>query len=731
MAQQSVPKEPTPLVTQYRMLYGVDYQKDVTDVDKKRSPDMVNMISDLGGNPIKRDGFRVVGQAIISLCVSNSKMYAVRKLYNDYITVSEVEMTDYELETVQSTTIPYAAGAVNKVFGYQHFVFVLCEKVFIRFDTDDNTYLVSGTTDGAMSTGALGETAPTTPSIIPLTVIAITDPETGNGGSALYGKNLLSIYQQVNYIGDGTKVIYKIPGYTKVGTYLKVEVMDANGEWQVSNDYTVGAATQYTGKSLDGTDTIESNVIDGTITFNTAPSAPVVAGNPNVRITFAPYSLDQIDGVNKGYYNETFAAAMKSEVYTMFSSRLFVAVGEKSYYSDASSPFSISDNSWFEVDNTIVAYTKTSSYLAVITKDTGVNTIFLASETTKTVDSTTGETETYFSIKPSNAGIGAVSNKCVGTLNDEPMFLSHTGIYGIQTNWASEKYALNRSARINRRLCKEDNLEDAVGIPYNGYFYIALNGHMYVLDGRHRDNSREGEKSYECYYFSNIPVITEMCVINNKMYWSDGTNTYTWNDDLPDTAKYYDYAYRKEAISIMYQLGESNTEAPTGEWSAVRPEVPDGYYLWLQVTYDDDSVEVTINDGIEIGYKEWTGEIVTCRWASAFDDDGSPQMLKTLNKKGTMVTVVPHYRSSVEVTLVKDGDEFEYIGIFETDMFSFEQIDFTRFTFSSNTVAADVFPKKKIKKYKRLQIILENNRAEPFGITNVVKTYTVGNYAKR
>ena len=100
-------------------------------------------------------------------------------------------------------------------------------------------------------------------------------------------------------------------------------------------------------------------------------------------------------------------------------------------------------------------------------------------------------------------------------------------------------------------------------------------------------------------------------------------------------------------------------------------------------------------------------------------------------KKGSMVTLVPHFRSGCEITLAKDGDIFEYLGSFDSDLQSFEYIDFGRFTFNTNAVAFDEFTKKKIKKYKRLQIQIENNKAEPFGLTQITKTYTVGNYAKR
>ena len=102
-------------------------------------------------------------------------------------------------------------------------------------------------------------------------------------------------------------------------------------------------------------------------------------------------------------------------------------------------------------------------------------------------------------------------------------------------------------------------------------------------------------------------------------------------------------------------------------------------------------------------------------------------------KKGTMVTLVPHYQSGCEVTIVKDGDVFTYLPEFDASLQSFDLVNFGRgeITFNGNPVAFDDFTKKKIKKYKRLQIQLANNKAEPFGITQITKTFTLGNYAKR
>lgn len=727
MAQMKVPEAPREYATQYHELLGVDYQADQTEVDRRRSPDMVNMISDVGGNPIKRDGYRIVGTGYTAVLMVDGTMYGVRNT-STLVVIAELELNGYTFSTDNTHYINESIGKITSVFAYQQYIFILSEKTMLRYDIEKDTHVMVGTGDGMMSVGNVGETAPTFDENIPDTVITLK-PD-GTSGTTLDDKNVLTIYQRYNYAGDGTTTAYKIPNYQKIGTWVKAEVKNATtGEWE-QKTVTVGASTQMTGKTLDGTGTMTSNVVDATVTFATAPPQVGSDQADNVRITFAPYSTEQIDGVNKGFYNATFVELLKSGVTAMQDGRLFIGNRYRVYYSDVNDPYSISDLAWFEVDNEIMCFTHTSNYLAIITKDNGRNTIFLASEATRTVDSQTGQTETYFAVKASNAGIGAVASKCIATLSDEPMFLSSTGLFGILSNWQSEKYAINRSSRVNRRLCKENNLQNAVGIAWNDYFYLAINGKMYVFDGRHRENDRAGNKPLEAYYFDSMPIITDMYVVADKMYFTDGQDTYTWNDDLPESEKYYDNGHVVTAVQVQYQASTSRTEEPTGEWLDEPPTLEEGQYMWYSVRYSDNSIETTLYE-TQVGDTKFTGDPVKARWCSVYDDDGAPQKLKTYMKKGSMITIVPHYKSGCEITLAKDGDIYEYLGSFDADMQTFESIDFARFTFSSNAVAFDKFTKKKIKKYKRLQIQVENNKAEPFGITKIVKTYTFGNYAKR
>ena len=78
MAQQKLPNIPNPRTTVYDNLLGVDFRSDQTEVERRRSPMMVNMISDLGGNPVKRDGYRKVAEPYAGLVIANSEAYGVR-----------------------------------------------------------------------------------------------------------------------------------------------------------------------------------------------------------------------------------------------------------------------------------------------------------------------------------------------------------------------------------------------------------------------------------------------------------------------------------------------------------------------------------------------------------------------------------------------------------------------------------------------------------------------------
>ena len=66
------------------------------------------------------------------------------------------------------------------------------------------------------------------------------------------------------------------------------------------------------------------------------------------------------------------------------------------------------------------------------------------------------------------------------------------------------------------------------------------------------------------------------------------------------------------------------------------------------------------------------------------------------------------------------------------DIFDWEDIDFSRFTFNANDAPREILFNTKVKKYKRLQVVVRNeNVNEGFGVFGITKHFVVGNFAKR
>jgi hypothetical protein len=133
------------------------------------------------------------------------------------------------------------------------------------------------------------------------------------------------------------------------------------------------------------------------------------------------------------------------------------------------------------------------------------------------------------------------------------------------------------------------------------------------------------------------------------------------------------------------------------------------------------------------------GTAIRAVWTTRNDDDNLPQYFKTMQKKGSMVTIAPYEYTSVDVWAIPDGSaplngdttNKYYIGKFIAGLFNFANIDFSKFVFDGRNGPKDYFFQKKRKKYIRLQLMLENSGMdEPFGIYSLTKTYTATRFAK-
>lgn len=122
---------------------------------------------------------------------------------------------------------------------------------------------------------------------------------------------------------------------------------------------------------------------------------------------------------------------------------------------------------------------------------------------------------------------------------------------------------------------------------------------------------------------------------------------------------------------------------------------------------------------VESEYKPYNdnGEAIKAEWSTILDDDGSAYYYKNLKKKGSMLSLLPSGRgTSCEVYFRVDDGVEQYIGEVNSDV---------------TEMPVDFFFNKKLKKYKRLQIIAKNEVPDQgFGIDQIVKLYTLGTYSK-
>ena len=411
---------------------------------------------------------------------------------------------------------------------------------------------------------------------------------------------------------------------------------------------------------------------NGTVTFSAAPAAPDAGQADGLVIQF-PHTVEG--------YTECIDKCTIISTYGVGTNDRIVLSGNPDYpnrdwISGLNDPTYIPDLSYSTVGSestAIMGYLRVGSFQAIVKQDDGRDSsIFLRSA------STNEKGEAIFPLQQAIAGVGSVAPGSFATLLDDPMFLSREGVYAVTSAaYTSEKLAQQRSFYVNARLTEEPNLADAEAVIWNGMYVLALpDGHCYVMDGRQQKSYKSaslGDFVYECYYWENVPARTWMCV--------------------------------RDSTEEELYFGTAD-----GKICKVNSDIEG------MARYSDD------------------GEAIDAVWSTKYDDDGTPAVLKTMIKRGCCVTIKPYARSSGTVYFKSDrsGGEARQVTSKPMDILDFTDIDFERFTFNTDDSPQEIFLNRKVKNYKRLQLIVRNSEVnEGFGIFQITKHFVVGNYAKR
>lgn len=608
----------------YTSFKGVDFSTDPSLVDSSRSPYAPNMISDMGGMPEKRTGWRVLvrgnGERVNGMY---SAEFSGKRRVFCHIGTELYEYIDGKLNLAILAPLPDERSTAVYMGGY---LWIFTGSDLLRCD-EANVEFASDV------------------AYVPLTQISVS-PKDGFG-TKYEDVNYLTAKQRISYLADGETTEYKLP-YNVVASVDSVEV---DGQKLEESEYT-------------------ANLIEGKITFKIAPPKPLVGAADTVFVTFSHNIDGYASRINKckiatvwgvgGAFNRIIASGNPEFPNFDFTS----GFDDGTYWPDLG----------YQVAGTaqtaILGYLRLGEYLAIIKEDNGQDsTVFIRSGALDEGGNA------IWSMKPCLSGAGAVTRFGFGNIDDEQLYLTGAGVYALTTNsLTSEKIVQNRSSRIDPKLTKE-NLSDAVSITFDNSYMVFVNGNVYVLDGKRQKSYPTRADTtflYECYFWDSIPARSVMKIVDNgkEELWF-GTNNgdiCKFNTDIEDLSRFSD-----------------------------------------------------------------DGKAIKAMWSTKFDDDGDPMILKTLIKKGNAITLKPYYRSSAIVSFRTDKDAYAWEGASgAVDILNWEDIDFERFTFNSNDGPTEIALNRKIKNYKRLQIVVANNVVnEGFGVYGIVKHFVTGNFAKK
>lgn len=577
---------------------------------------------------------------------------------------------------------------------------------------------------------------------IPTTQIART-PD-GKTSTSFEGRNLLTSNRINMFASDGTSTQYVLDG--KCYSTPSVQKLNADGTWT----FVTGVTYTYGSSTI----TLPSVI----------PVSPIV-GQDNVKVLFSSdvnrYTANSFKnygryGFNGGsefiFFIERFGNKLNRD-WRMRVDDLYI---DENGYTDFGSD-----------ETTILGYGLMGDEQIIYAKNNGGSpSIFIRSSSLDSVG------ELIFPVRTGVSGVGAVNGDTFASIRGDNIWLTEYGVSALITNDITNVQSVQDRGFYVNQLIKNNSY--AFSIVFENKYYLFDGGNKcYVADARFKSSERLSPSESFQYDWTLLEFpFTVRCamVIWNRLYLGTYKNGVVRLNNENDQ---YPYCDESLDIATLWTLGIDYAENKLvyddlgKHYRCLKPHTSsidrnvDNVFYWQEIMdydmatiWDGNSVfyglgKVVIYSGnyykclfahtstpsnypTGIGVTIWKKlpgkepyQIpVIAYWTTPIMNMGNITMRKTL--KNLWVRLGKHPNMSVKIYYSTQGVVSEkYDGIFD-----FSNIDFSRFTFSTDTDPSVMVTNRQERKFMSIQFKVESRDQNPFSLLEIVGKYTINNVFK-
>lgn len=371
------------------------------------------------------------------------------------------------------------------------------------------------------------------------------------------------------------------------------------------------------------------------------------------------------------------------------------------------------------------------------------------------------------------AGIGCLGAAC--NFLDDPVYVSRLGLEGIEyLSLQNERSRGHRSSLVDAKLVNAKNLASAKMCEWSGYLVLLVDGRIFLADSRQRYTDAMGSAQYEWYYLEDIGVYkgqhkkysylkeypevllgedgeprTVKVTYNGKEYPVKLIGDLLPDSDMETVGEGIDTViaqveiaegFKVEIVAAMYEqngeyhacLCDTNDEMIGGEFCpavAIKTIDEGGENLYFGTT---NGVVCSFNfdkrgaDGaIPPDHYTFDGRTIYSGCALKMDNCGIPHMTKTTVKKSTVIKAKSFMRTAAKVRVRTNKNPYNEIARINGTRFSFEDMDFSDFSFVVGEDTLFAIREKEKKWVEKQYYVYSDEFKKPFALYYLAYKYFI------